>query len=107
MPIPNILHFCFVFAPNFGNKPWSLIHYVSVASAIRHIKPEKATIYIEYEPEGPWWELSKGLLESVHVRAPREVFGNPVVHPAHRADIARLQILLDQGGIYMDCDVVV
>lgn len=41
------------------------------------------------------------------IDAPREVFGNPLKHPAHRADVLRLQRLLSVGGIYLDADVFV
>jgi hypothetical protein len=107
MTIPRIVHFCFGFSPDFGHKPWSLIHYVSVASALRHIKPDEAFIHFEYQPRGPWWDLTRSMVRPVQIRAPREVFGNPVTHPAHRADVARLEILLQQGDIYLDSDVLV
>jgi hypothetical protein len=107
MRIPNILHFCFGLSPTFGDKPWSLLHHVSVVSAIDQIKPDAAYLYYEYEPSGPWWELSRKLLTPIRIDAPREVFGNPLRHPAHRADIVRLQKLLDIGGIYLDADVFV
>ena len=73
--IPKVLHYCFGMAPDFGGKPWSLIHYVGVASAIRHIKPKAAYFYYEYEPSGPWWELTKPLVTPVKIDAPREIFG--------------------------------
>jgi hypothetical protein len=105
--IPKILHYCFGMASDFGGKPWSLIHYVSVASAIRHIRPDAIYFYYEYEPSGPWWELTKPLVTQIKIDAPREVFGRPVSHPAHRADVVRLQKLIEMGGIYLDADVLV
>ncbi|MGD0103905.1 MAG: glycosyltransferase, partial [Rhodopila sp.] len=107
MRIPKILHFCFGFSPTFGHKPWSLIHYVSVASAIEQIRPDHAFMYYEHEPSGPWWDLSCRLFTPVRIDAPREVFGNNVAHPAHRADVVRLRKLLEVGGIYLDADVFV
>jgi hypothetical protein len=41
------------------------------------------------------------------IEAPREIFGNRVDHPAHRADIVRLEKLIESGGIYLDADVFV
>jgi hypothetical protein len=105
--IPKKLHYCFGLTPNFGYKPWSLVHYVCVRSAIASIKPTEACLYYEYEPSGPWWDLTKPLLDRVKIEAPREIFGNPVKHPAHRADVVRLQKLIERGGIYLDCDVFV
>jgi len=105
--IPKILHYCFGLASNFGYRPWSLVHCVCVRSAITKIKPEKAYLYYEYEPSGPWWELTKPLVELVKIKAPREIFGNPLTNVAHRADVVRLETLIASGGIYLDCDVLV
>jgi hypothetical protein len=41
------------------------------------------------------------------ITAPREIFGNPLVHYAHRADVVRLEKVLSRGGIYLDGDVFV
>lgn len=103
--IPKTLHYCFGMSPN--DRPWSLSHYVCIRSAIEHIKPERVNFYSEYVPQGPWWRLTEPLLNVVPIKAPRDIFGNPVRHPAHRADIIRLQKLLEQGGIYLDTDVLV
>jgi hypothetical protein len=105
--IPKLLHLCFGFAPDFGGKPWSLVHYACLRSALERIRPDRALLYHEFEPAGPWWDLTRPLLDIVNVSAPRSAFGNPLVHPAHRADVFRLETLLRHGGIYLDCDVFV
>jgi hypothetical protein len=94
-------------AADFGGKPWSLVHYVSVASAIKHIKPEAVYFYYAFEPSGPWWDLTRPLVTSVKIDPLREIFGRSVSHPAHRADVVRLQKLREHGGIYLDADVLV
>ncbi|MEE1656924.1 glycosyltransferase [Microvirga sp. CF3062] len=78
-----------------------------MASAIHHLRPERVFFYYEHEPRGPWWDLTSQLVERVPVKAPTEVFGNPIHHYAHRADVLRLDRLLEHGGIYMDVDVIV
>ena len=105
--IPKILHFCFGLTPDFGGKPWSLVHYVCVKSAIERIKPEAAFLSYEFESEGPWWDLTKDIVETQQIMAPREIFGNHLLHPAHRSGAVRLERLLTDGGIYLDCDVLV
>jgi hypothetical protein len=105
--IPKLLHFCFGLSPDFGRKQWSLVHYACIKSAIERIRPDDVFFYYEYEPSGPWWELTRGLVTLQKISAPREIFGNPLLHPAHRADVVRLQALLRKGGIYLDCDVFV
>ena len=105
--IPKILHFTFGMASDFGGKPWGLVHHVCLKSAIERIKPEKAFFYFEFEPDGLWWELSRNLVTLKKVEAPREIFGNPLLHVAHRSDVLRLQKLIEFGGIYLDTDVFV
>src|SRR5262249_32162353 len=90
-----------------GGKPWSLVHHVCLSSAIERRKPTATILYCETEPSTPWWELSRSLLNVEKIRAPREIFGNPLIHPAHRADVVRLERLIQNGGIYLDVDVFV
>ena len=94
-------------APDFGGKPWGLMHYASVKSAIRWIRPEAIYFYYQFEPSGPWWELTRPLLTPIKIQAPEEIFGRPLLHFAHRADVVRLRKLIEQGGIYLDADVIV
>jgi len=103
--IPRILHYCF--GMGTGAPPWSLVHYVCLRSAIAHIRPREVRFYYHYEPQGPWWDLAKPLITLHRIEPPTEIFGNPVIHPAHRADIVRLEALLESGGIYLDLDVLV
>jgi len=105
--IPKLLHYCFGLKEDFGGKPLGLSHYVCIRSAVDRLSPQRVFLYYEYEPSGPWWPKVRELVEPVRITAPREIFGRPVTHPAHRADITRLQILLEHGGIYMDTDVFV
>jgi hypothetical protein len=105
--IPKTLHLIFGMASDFGGRPWGLVHHICLKSAIERIKPDKAFFYFEFEPTGPWWELSRTLVTLEKVEAPREVFGNPLLHVAHRSDVLRLRKLIEHGGIYLDTDVFV
>jgi SAM-dependent methyltransferase len=105
--IPKLLHYTFGMARDFGGKPWSLVHHVCLRSAVERIKPERTYFYCQFEPSGPWWELSRKLVTVVKIEAPREIFGRPLQHVAHQSDVVRLQKLIEYGGIYMDADVFV
>jgi Glycosyltransferase sugar-binding region containing DXD motif len=105
--IPKILHYCFGLNKDFGRKPWSLAHYVCVASAVKKIQPDVTYFYYQYEPSGCWWDLTKPMLQLVPIVAPCEIFGNPLEHPAHKADVVRLEKIIEHGGIYLDSDVLV
>ena len=105
--IPRILHYCFGMSRNFGGRPWSLMHYVCLKSAVAHLAPDRVNFYCQYEPRGPWWLLTREMVNIVPIKAPRSVYGNPVRHYAHRADVMRLEKLIEFGGIYLDADVFV
>ena len=40
-PVPQIVHFIFGLKPNFGGKPFSLVHYAAVRSAYLVLRPER------------------------------------------------------------------
>jgi hypothetical protein len=105
--IPKVLHYCFGMSSGAGSKPWSLVHHACLKSAVERIRPTDVYFYCEYEPTGPWWELTRGHVTVERVKAPREIFGNPLLLPAHRADVVRLEKLQRRGGIYLDIDVFV
>jgi hypothetical protein len=104
--IPNILHFVFGMAPDFGGKPFSLVHYLSLRSAVELNKPNTAILHYQYEPRGEWWEKSKPLLTLNKIVAPDSFMGRQLYHVAHKADIVRLQALKETGGIYLDLDTI-
>ncbi len=104
--IPNILHFVFGMAKDFGGKPFSLIHYLSAKSAVELNKPDAAYLHYEYEPEGEWWQKAKSLLTLKKITAPDSFMGRPLYHVAHKADVIRLLALKETGGIYLDLDTI-
>jgi hypothetical protein len=104
--IPNILHFVFGMAPDFGGKPFSLVHYLSVRSAVELNKPTAAILHYQYEPEGECWQKTKPFLTLNKVAAPDSFMGRPLYHVAHKADVVRLQALKETGGIYLDLDTI-
>ncbi len=104
--IPNILHFVFGMAPDFGGKPFSLVHYLSLRSAVELNKPAAAYFHYQYEPTGEWWEKAKPLLTLNKIEAPASIMGNQLHHVAHKADVVRLRALKETGGIYMDLDTI-
>lgn len=104
--IPNIFHFVFGMAPDFGGKPFSLVHYLSVKSAVELNEPSSAVFHYQYEPEGEWWEKTKPLLTLNKITAPDNFMGQSLFHVAHKADVVRLQALKETGGIYLDLDTI-
>ena len=104
--IPNILHFVFGMAPDFGGKPFSLVHYLSVKSAVELNRPVAAYFHYQFEPHGEWWQKANSLITLNKVTAPESFMGRPLYHVAHKADVVRLQALKETGGIYLDLDTI-
>lgn len=105
--IPRVLYYVFGLTPDFGGKPFGMLHYACVMSALSHIRPERCVIAYAHEPDTPWWHRLKPRIEARPITAPESVFGIPVAHYAHRADVWRMQTLVEHGGIYLDADVLV
>lgn len=99
--VPNQIHFVYA-----GGRPFSLIHYLAVRTAWKVHRPERILFHHTAEPDGPWWERARPMVKLNRVAPVTEVFGNPVRYPAHQADVIRLRMLREHGGIYLDLDVI-
>lgn len=104
--IPNIFHFVFGMAADFGGRPFSLSHYLAIKSAADVNQPQTIFFHYEFEPGGEWWEKAKPLLALNRIKAPERFMGRPLYHVAHKADVVRLQALKETGGIYLDLDSI-
>lgn len=100
--IPNNIHFIF-----FGFTEFTMIHYLAVKTALSVHKPDKVIIHNTIEPEDN--ELWNSLLPFVEIRnivPPSTINGVALTSYQYKADIARLEILIKEGGIYFDIDVL-
>jgi hypothetical protein len=104
--IPNILHFVFGMAADFGGKPFSLVHYLAIKSAVELNRPTAVYFHYQYEPAGAYWQRAKDLVIVNKVSAPDFFMGRPLYHVAHKADVIRLLMLREMGGIYLDLDTI-
>jgi hypothetical protein len=104
--IPNKIHFIFGLSEDFGGKPWGLFHYLAVKSAVEVNNLDKANLYYKHKPTGEWFEKIEDRLNLIQIDPPTEIFGNPLMHVAHQTGVIKLQVLLEEGGIYMDVDTI-
>jgi hypothetical protein len=104
--IPNIVHFVYGLKSDFGGKGFSFVHFLAIFTAWKVNRPETIFFHYAYEPTGEWWEKAKPYLTLNHISPPAEIFGRPLEHFAHKADVVRLEMLMKYGGIYLDIDVV-
>ncbi len=101
--IPNILHYVHL---SSTGREWKLHHHLSVKSAQVRSGVDKIFMWVDQEPHGDWWPQTKDMVELVFVQPPTEIFGKPITQPAHKSDVIRLQILIENGGIYVDTDTI-
>lgn len=115
--IPRIVHFIVgqEKRENTQNQSTSsssfiFINYLNILAARRQLKPDKLYIHYHTEPNTFWWNQTKQdpdiNVTLVKSRLVESIFNKSVDQLAHRADVMRLEILINYGGIYFDTDVL-
>ncbi|XP_077989301.1 uncharacterized protein LOC144443632 [Glandiceps talaboti] len=104
--VPNIAHFIW-----FTCHEFRFDHLIPILSAYYIMKADRIMFHTDCEPNGRWWNEVKTIpvLEIRYRKRDARVFNSTLNRdfPEHSADIARLEILLEMGGVYLDTDVVV
>ena len=101
--IPNVFHFCYALLPE---AKFGFLEYLAIKSAYEVNRPEQIYLHYRHECSGPWWENACELATLRKAEAPTEIFGRPIQHYAHQADVLRLLVLKQEGGIYLDIDTI-
>ncbi|XP_076449441.1 uncharacterized protein LOC143285883 [Babylonia areolata] len=102
--VPRIVYYVI-----FGMFEFKFLHYVSFVAAKRFIRPSGIYLIGDIHPYGPWWQrLMKDVkgVRFVHRRGIPTIANKPVRFKHHVSDAVRLQVLLLNGGIYLDADMV-
>ncbi len=105
--IPSIVHFVFALAPQ--SVPFSFVHYVAVLSAHLINRPAVILLHYHFPIYGPWFERLQEDVPQLHhmwTELPTVVGNKALKKTAHRADVVRLQALLEFGGTYLDIDTI-
>lgn len=106
--IPKIIHFIYGLDEHSSDIPFSYFHYVSIRSA-KVINPDcEVVMHYQFEPpNNEWWEKSKNYMKMDRLSStPEFIHGKKVKYHAHKADLLRVEILLAEGGIYLDADTL-
>lgn len=105
--IPNVVHYVFGLERDFGHIKFGLTHYLSILGTTMNIGPQFIKWTYRYLPEGVWWNCASPHLHFNRVEDVTHVHGRPrPMRVQHKADILRMQIMLNEGGMYMDSDVI-
>ncbi|XP_070554334.1 uncharacterized protein [Ptychodera flava] len=104
--VPNIIHYVW-----FGRHDFHFHHFLSIKSALHIQKAEKIMFHTDATPTGVWWEKAKKIagskLNVTRLEQPTEVFGRALPKVHYRSDVARLQVLLQYGGIFIEEDTLI
>lgn len=100
--VPNIVHYIW-----FGCKrKFIAYHYLSILSAMSVQNACKVFFHTDCEPPQDnvlFQHLKKHeRFQIVKKDAPTQIFGKTIKRPEHQADVARIELLMRYGGIYLD-----
>jgi hypothetical protein len=106
--IPKKIHFIYGLSDDYGKMPFSFFHWAAIKSA-KKMNPDYE-IYYWYKnlPDSKYMKclLNDGIIFKEIEKVPTHIFGNELCCVAHKADILRLEILNEFGGIYLDIDTI-
>jgi len=98
--IPNIIHFIWFTGPM--SRDFGFINYLAVRAAHDVQNPDAIYMHTNAEPVGnPHWDAIRPYVTMVQTEPPAVS-----EYPQYQADIVRLNVLYDQGGIYLDTDML-
>lgn len=100
--IPNTIHM--IYPVTDKTRPWSIINSLAVRLAQKHHDRNHICITTN-KP----MDLPKEIRESVGIiemELPTHIDDVEIKYPQYIADVMRLQILANYGGIYMDTDIL-
>jgi len=105
--VPDIIHFI-----QFDQQEISFIHFICMCSAFYN--HASSFIYLHTNVKvlrGKYFNLLKKLFGKVlivkYLEKPSHVYGQRLSSVQHSADVARIKILMEYGGIVLDQDVFV
>ncbi len=105
--IPNIVHMIW-FGDEFRTMKY--IEYLSLKSILTVLKPDKVKIHGDNPPVCDLWKelIKHPKVEWVNMKRPikkyNQDFSNSPIQ--HLADVARLEVMYKEGGIYSDFDIL-
>ena len=105
--IPNIIHFVMIHKVPETANPLTFMQMIAIMSAAAANEPLSLYLHTNAEPYGQWWEFLRPLVTVRFIsEIPTSWGSKPIIQGAHLSDRVRMDILLEEGGIYLDFDVI-
>ena len=103
--IPKIIHLLY-----FGLTEFYNFHHRCIHSMIQYMPEYEIRIYNAKEPvaNSYWDDIKSQPRVRIHKIDPPEFFdGFELKHFQYKADVARLEVLYEHGGVYLDIDMLI
>jgi len=104
--IPKIIHLLY-----FGETEFYNFHHRCIHSMIQYMPEYEIRIYNTREPsaENHYWQDIKAhpRVKIYKMDAPQFYDGFELKHFQYKADVARLELLYEHGGVYLDIDMLI
>lgn len=102
--ISPTFHFCLLTQPTEGCRPppFSLLHYLCLFSCYQTQPEVEIVVHTEGEVMGEWWETIQPLITVRERSFRRQLKGKALTTPAQVEELAKLEILWEEGGAVAD-----
>lgn len=108
--VPNVVHFVSPRTTTTKPRPVDVWTYLAVLSAAVNAEPDEIRWHHGggggggHLLEGAWWECTRQLVVPLE-----RIFneGADLIDDAHRADAAGIEVLIEEGGVYLNTDALV
>jgi hypothetical protein len=97
--IPKVIHFIYPWTEK--TRPWSLVNTLAVRSAKKCYPDHEIIIWTNAPTRVPLLNVTVKNCD-----LPTQIGGVDIEWPQYVADVMRLDILYEHGGIYMDTDII-
>lgn len=102
LKIPNIFHFI-----NIGPRHFNLMHFLSIISAYELNRPDKIYVYCTQKQYNEiFWDILDGIVTFEFIDDMPEYKGVKLNSYQYKADVIRMEKLIERGGVYMDLDIL-
>lgn len=104
--IPNVLHFIHLSHDGVSEAPLKLHQVLTIMAAAAVNRPSFVFLHTNVPPTGRWWPFISTFTTVRLSRAPTHIGSKKIILIEHMSDALRMQVLLSEGGVYLDTDVV-
>ena len=96
--VPKIVYYVVFSEDSLKPPEFLFMHYLSIVSVKRNLKPWAIYFVSDIMPDGYWWKRVQTDVEGVRFiyRKPPNLAGGNITFVHHKSDIVRLQILLSK-----------